>query len=79
MCHAPTGRCHNEIRIAFIFRFYRRLIQLVVFFPVGLSSLLHHRHVLLGVKVSSVARLGQLTCQKCRKNDESPRGTNTIN
>ena len=47
-----------KIGINFIFRLHRRPIQLVVFDPVGLSSFLHLRQVLLGVEVSSVAELG---------------------
>ena len=51
-----------KIQITFIFRFYSRCIQLVVFVPVGLSSFLQHlQQVLLGVEVSSVVRPGQLT------------------
>ena len=50
-----------KIGITFISRFHLRPIQSVVFVPVGLSSFLHLRQVLLGVQVSSVARLGQLT------------------
>ena len=50
-----------KIGIIFIFRFYRRPIQLVVFVVVGLSLFLHLLQVLFGAEVSSVARLGQLT------------------
>ena len=46
------------IRITFILRFHRSPIQLVVFVPVGLSSFLHLRQVLLGVELSSVALPG---------------------
>ena len=50
-----------KIGITFIFRFHRCPIKLVAFVPVGLSSFLHLGQVLLGVEVSSVARLWQLT------------------
>ena len=46
-----------KIRIAFIFRCYRRLIQLVVFVPVGLSLYLQHLwQVWLGVEVYTITR-----------------------
>ena len=60
-----------KIGIAFIFRFHRRPIQVVVFFPVGLSSFLHLLQVVLTVEISSVTWLR-------RKNDERPTGKNTI-
>ena len=51
-----------KIEINFIFRLHHCTIQLVVFVPVRLSSvLLHRRQVLLGFKVSSVAWPGQVT------------------
>ena len=51
-----------KIGFTFIFRFHRRSIQIVLFFPVGLSSFSwHFKQVLLGVEVSSVSWLGQLT------------------
>ena len=41
MFHAPMGRfqLESKIGITFISRFHRRPIQLVVFVPVGLSSI----------------------------------------
>ena len=64
MFHAPMEifSVRIKIGITFIFRLYRRPIQLDMFVAVGLSSFLRHlRQVLLGVEVSSVARPGQLT------------------
>ena len=37
-----------KIGITFTYRLHHRPIQLVVLFPVGLSSILHLRHILLG-------------------------------
>ena len=51
-----------KIEIIFIFRFHRRPIKLVVFFPVSLSSLLRYLlQVLLGVEVFSVARATEMS------------------
>ena len=44
-----------KIGITFIFRFHRRPIQIVLFFPVGLSLFLRYLlRDLLGVEVSSL-------------------------
>ena len=59
-----------KIGIIFIFRLHRCSIQLVVFVPVGLSPFLRDLlQVLLGVEISSVARLA----------DKSHIGRNTTN
>ena len=56
MFHAPMGRFQLELP------FSPSSHSIVVFFPIGLSSLLRHfQQVLLGVEVSSVSWLGQLT------------------
>ena len=49
-----------KIGITFIYRFHSCPIQLVRFFPIGLSLLLYHRPEVLVVEVSSVVRLGEL-------------------
>ena len=77
-----------KIGITFNFRLHRHPIPLVVLVPVGLLSIFWHlRQVLFIVKVSSVAKPGQLTvgvqinktCLRCQKIDERPTGTNTTN
>ena len=73
-----------KIGITFNFSFHRRPIQLLVFIPVGLSSFLRRRQILLGVEVSSsvvteATSTPNKTCQICRKNYERPTRTNTSN
>ena len=62
MFYAPMGRFQLESKLELLyFQVSPSSIQLVAFVPVGLSSVLRQlRQVLLGVKVSSVARSGQL-------------------
>jgi hypothetical protein len=47
--------------ITFTFKLRNRPIQLVVFVPVGLTSFLHLRQVLIGAEVSSVVLPGLLS------------------
>ena len=55
MSHAPMGRFQLEL-IYFYYLFFHRRSSIVVFFPVGPSSLTRHsQQVLLGVEVSSVS------------------------
>ena len=65
-----------KIGITFICRFHRRPIQLLVFVPVGISSILHLRKVNCPGRETEETSTPYKTCWKC-KNDKRPTETIT--
>ena len=87
MFHTPMGRFQLDQNFELLLFSVVNVVPFnCVFFPVGLSFLLHLLQVLLGVEVSTVARPGRpsvetstpnKTYRRCNKK-ERPTGKNTI-